>query len=88
MLVKLAQFGDEFLGGKTRCPAIDGLEAALFQLSQSRADRAQIGMKPLDKSPAKQEIEPADGDESGRVVEFFPDPRFHQLALLQSNPVP
>ena len=81
--MKLAQFGDVFLGGKACSPAIDELEASLFQLSQSRADRAQIGMQPLDKSPAKQEIEPADGDERGGVIELFPDRHFHQLPLLQ-----
>ena len=81
--MKLAQFGDLFLGGKACSPTIDELEASLFELSQSRADRAQIRMQPLDESPAKQEIEPADGNEGGGVIEPFPDRHFHHLPLLQ-----
>jgi hypothetical protein len=40
-------------------------------------------MKPLDKSPPKQKVEPTNGNERGRFIEHIPDRNLHPLPLLQ-----
>ncbi len=58
-----------FRGGKASPPAIHRANALRFKLLDVLAHRAEIRVEQPDKSSAKQKVKPAEGDESGRIIE-------------------